>query len=486
MSTQTSDLNTSLTGERPGIRRWLALITISLAQLLVTLDIMVVNIALPSAQNDLGFADASRAWVLTAYTLAFGSLMLFSGRLADRFGRRRMFIIGLVGVGISSGLGGLAPDFGTLVAARAVQGVFAAMLAPTALALVASTFPAGAARARAFGVFGTISMAGGAIGLLLGGVLTDALNWRWTMFIGVFFALLAIVGALAFLDRSQETRRVPIDAISVLAVSLGLIGMVYGFSNAGESSWSSPWTIAPLTIGAVLLAAFVWRQTRIDSPLLPLHVLADRDRVASLIGVFITMGGLLATIFFAMSFVQNVLGWSTITTGLAFLPQPVAVSIASIVVGPRLIRLLGPKVVVPLALTLGAIGVGILTQISAQASYTSTVLPSLILIGFAGGLFFPTANSLATRGVPADEIGVMSAVVSTSQQVGGTIAVAVVNTVAALATAAYATRTGVDSTSTDAVIPGLVAAFWWTGGIFLFGAIATGILLRRKNQAVGR
>jgi MFS family permease len=385
-------------------------------------------------------------------------------------------------VGISSGLGGLAPDFGTLVAARAIQGVFAAMLAPTALALVASTFPAGPARARAFGVFGTISMAGGAIGLLLGGVLTDALNWRWTMFIGVFFAVAAVVGAFAFLDRHRETTRVAIDAPSVLMVSLGLLGLVFGFSNAADNGWASVWTIAPLAAGVVLLALFVRRQTRIDAPLLPLHIFADRDRVASLVGVFVTMGGLLATIFFAMSFVQNVLGWGTIATGLAFLPQPVAVGVASIVIGPRLNRLLGQKIVVPAALTLGAVGVLFLTMIGPDASYAATVLPALILIGFAGGLFFPTANSLATRGIPTGEIGVASAVVSTSQQVGGTMAVAVVNTVAALTTAGFAASAGADPSSIAAVVPGLVAAFWWIIGIFLLGAVATGFLLRRKND----
>lgn len=484
MATPTTADSTSV--DSPGMRRWFALITISLAQLLVTLDIMVVNIALPSAQEELGFADANRAWVLTAYTLAFGSLMLFSGRLADRFGRRRMFIIGLVGVGVSSGLGGLAPDFGTLVAARAIQGVFAAMLAPTALAMVASTFPTGPARARAFGVFGTISMAGGAIGLLLGGVLTDSLNWRWTMFIGVIFAGLALVGAFAFVDGKGETRRVAIDAVSVVTVSLGLVGLVYGFSNAGLGSWGSVWTIVPLGIGLALLALFVWRQTRIASPLLPLGLLGDRDRIAALIGVFVAMGGLLATIFFAMSFVQNVLGWSTIATGFAFLPQPVAVSVASIVIGPPLNRWLGPKIVVPLALALGSVGVLILTSLSAESSYFTTVLPAMLLIGLAGGLFFPTANSLATRGIQPDQIGVVSAVVSTSQQIGGTVSVAVVNTVAALATASFAAQTGVTSTSTEAVIPGLVAAFWWICGLFLVGAVATGFLLRTKYQRAGR
>jgi EmrB/QacA subfamily drug resistance transporter len=483
MSTATESVEQVEAATPTGARRWLALVTTSLAQLLITLDIMVVNVALPSAQRELHFDDASRAWVLTAYTLAFGSLMLFTGRLADRFGRRRMFLIGLIGVGIASAVGGLAPTFGILVASRAVQGVFAAMLAPTALALVASAFPAGPNRARAFGVFGTVSMAGGAIGLLLGGVLTATLGWRWTMFIGVAFAVVAIIGGIAFIDRNHETRAVRIDALSVVTVSLGLLGLVYGFGNAGEQGWDSPWTIASIAVGVVLIVAFVVRQALIPDPLLPLRILRDRDRVAALAGVFLTMGGLLSLVFFSMIFVQSVLGWSTITTGIAFLPQPLAVALASLVLGPRLNRLLGPKVVLPLALLLGAAGALILTGVTPSTPYAASVLPALVLVGLAGGLFFPTANGLATRGIAVDDIGIGSAVVSTSQQVGGTIAVAVINTVTALAGAAYVASHHVAPTDVASITAGMAPAFWWIAGLFALGAVICAVLLRRRASA---
>ncbi|MFJ8062737.1 MFS transporter [Streptomyces sp. NPDC096142] len=465
----------------PASRNWWALGSMGLAQLLVTLDIMVVNVALPAVQKDLEFSDTNRSWVLTSYTLAFASLMLFSGRLADRFGRRRVFVTGLVGFAAASALGAAATTFGALIAARAVQGVFAALLAPTALALVAVTFPTGRARARAFGAFGafgTISMAGGTIGLILGGILTQFLNWRWTMLIGVIFAAMAVVGALAFIDRDHETRPVRIDPLSVLSVSPGLLCLVLGFTEAGEQSWSAAATLVPLALGALLIAVFVLRQTRIPAPLLPLRLLADRTRAASVIGVFLSMAGQLSAVYFGMAYVQDVLGWSAVATGIAFLPQPMSTALASLVIGPRLGRRMGPANLIPAALVLGAGGALLLSSVTTHSPYAGTVLPGLVLIGLSGGLFFPTANALSTRGIAPGEIGVGSAVVSTSQHTGGTLGIAIVSTAASLARSGYAHGHHINTAATSAVLSGLVAAFQWTAVIFAIGTLITALALR--------
>jgi EmrB/QacA subfamily drug resistance transporter len=468
-----------------GARRWLGLVSISIAQLLVTLDIMIVNIALPSVQADLDFSDASRAWIVTAYTLAFGSLMLISGRLADRLGRRTMFIIGLFGFAAASAIGGLASSFEVLVAARAIQGAFAAMLAPSALALVAITFPTGPARGRAFGIFGAISMAGGAIGLILGGLLTEFSSWRWTMFVGVIFAVPAILGALAFLDADRNTNAVRIDIASVLLVCLGLLGVVYGFTNAGEESWASLMTYLPLSIGLLLLVFFFVRQARIETPLLPLHILADRSRAGSFVSVLLAMAALLASVFFSMVYVQTALGWTSVATGLAFLPQPIAVIVASVFLRPRLNRRFGPKVLIPLSFLLGCLHALVATTISPTASYISTILPGLVLLGLGGGLFFPTANALATSSTKLEEVGITSAIMSTSQQVGGTLGVAILNTVAGLATAGYAVSANASPSGVEAIVHGFSAAFKGAAMIYAIGAVLTAILLpRRQKEAV--
>lgn len=306
----------------PSRRRWLTLAIVGIAQLMVVLDATVVNIALPSAQADLGFSDGDRQWVVTAYSLAFGSLLLLGGRLSDLFGRKRTFITGLIGFAAASALGGAAPDFGVLVAARALQGVFGALLAPTALAVLTTTFTIPRERARAFGVFGAIAGAGGAVGLLLGGFLTEALDWRWNLYINVAFAIAAIVGTILFVGRVESDGPRPrLDLPGTLLVSAGLFGVVYGFANAETEGWDSPFSWVPLAVAVVLLAAFVLWQRRARHPLLPLTIVTERNRSAAYLSILIAGASMFGIFLFVTYFLQATLRFSPIQTGLAFLPM---------------------------------------------------------------------------------------------------------------------------------------------------------------------
>jgi EmrB/QacA subfamily drug resistance transporter len=465
-----------------GNRRWWVLAALGLAQLMTTLDATVMNIALPTAQAELEFSDANRAWILTAYTLAFGSLLLVSGRLADRFGRRSVLVIGLAGFAIVSAIGGAAVSFEMLVAARAAQGVFAALLAPAALALVTSTFPSGRDRGRAFGIFAAISVAGSTIGLVLGGVLVEFLSWRWTMFINIAFAIPAIIGALLLLPQAAGNRAVRIDAASTITVTLGLLGLVYGFTNAGEDSWSAPLTIASLVLGTAFILVFFLLQPRIANPLLPLRVLRDRDRAGGLLAMLVGFAGLLAVIFFSVYYVQGVLGWTAIQTGVAFLPQPLMLVIGGVFLGPRLNRRFGAKVVIPAGLLIAAVGVLLLLSLDGTSEYGPDILPTLLLLGLGLGLCFPIATGLSTRGLESEDTGVGSALVGTVQQVGGSVGLAVLNTVATTATAAYlAGRAPTAQVTVHAVVDGYDVAYGGAAALFIAAAITAAIVLRRRR-----
>lgn len=296
---------------------------------MVVLDSTIVNIALPSAQQDLGFSDGDRQWIVTAYALAFGSLLLLGGRIADLFGRKMTFLVGLVGFAGASAVGGAAGSFEMLVGARAVQGLFGALLAPAALSLLTTTFTDAKERAKAFGVYGAIAGAGGAIGLLLGGVLTEHLDWRWTLYVNIAFAAVAFAGGAVLLRRSTRDKTAKIDVPGAILVSAGLFCLVYGFSNAETHDWSSAATWGFLAAGAALLAAFTWWQTRSPHPLLPLRVLLDRNRGASFISVLLLGAGMFGVFLFLTYYLQQTLGYTPIETGLAFLPMIAALMIAS-------------------------------------------------------------------------------------------------------------------------------------------------------------
>ncbi len=467
-------------------RRWLILAVIGIAQLMVVLDATIVNIALPSAQGDLGFSDDSRQWIITAYALAFGSLLLLGGRIGDLFGRKWAFIVGLIGFAVASALGGAAQSFGLLVAARALQGVFGAVLAPAALSLLATTFTEPAERGKAFGVFGAIAGSGAAAGLLLGGLLTEWLSWRWCLYVNLLFAAAAAVGAMVLLVNQPHPDRPRIDLPGTLAATLGCFGLVFGFSHAQTASWSSGGTLGSLAAGVVLLTAFVAIQRRVANPLLPLRVVLDRNRGGSYLAVGIAGIAMFGVFLFLTYYLQQNLGFSPIQAGLAFLPMTFAImftaTTANIVVLPRF----GPRRLVTGGMLLAAAGMLILTQLQVSSGYASHVLPALLVAGVGFGLIFAPAFSGATLGVHPRDAGVASAMVNTAQQIGGSIGTALLSTLAASAATSFAEgRQPSRGLAAEAAVHGYTTAFWWSAGIFVAGALICVALLRPGVAAVG-
>src|ERR1700677_3013140 len=310
-------------------RRWLILAVVCLGQLMVVLDATVVNIALPTAQHDLAFNNADRQWVVTAYSLAFGGLLLLGGKLSDLVGRKRMLIIGMVGFAAASAFGGAAQNFAMLLIARAVQGGFGAMLAPAALSTLTVTFTNPAERGKAFGVFGAIAGAGGAIGLLLGGVLTEYLSWRWCLYVNVVFSLVAVTAAIRLLNRDNPDTDTHIDLLGTVFVVAGLVCVVYGLSEADTKSWSSPLTISLLVVGFILLALFVVTERRVEHPLLPLRIILNRFRGGAYLAVGLAGIGMFAIFLFLTYYLEEILRYSPVITGVAFLPMIGALILSS-------------------------------------------------------------------------------------------------------------------------------------------------------------
>ncbi|WEH13136.1 MFS transporter [Streptomyces sp. VNUA24] len=477
----TADVSPLPSSGTPPRHRWWILTVIGVAQLMVVLDSTIVNIALPSAQKDLGFSDGDRQWVVTAYALAFGSLLLLGGRIADLFGRKSTFLVGLVGFAGASALGGAANSFETLVAARVGQGLFGALLAPAAMSLLTTTFTDPKERARAFGVYGAIAGAGGAVGLLLGGVLTEHLDWRWTLYVNLVFAGAAVLGGALLLRRSTRDETTSLDVPGAVLVGGGLFSLVYGFANAESHDWSSPRTWGWLVVGAVLLAAFTVWQTRSSHPLLPLRVLLDRNRGASFISVLISGAGMFGVFLFLTYYLQQSLGYSPIETGLAFLPMTGALMITSALATSVLLPRIGPKPVVPLGMGLAAVGMVWMTSLDLHSSYGMDILPTLVVTGLGLGLVMPPAMSLAVTGVDAEHSGVASATVNAMMQVGGSIGTALLNTLATGAATDY--LTGKDprdpAVQAQAGLEAYSTAYWWSAVFFAVGLVISVILYRR-------
>jgi EmrB/QacA subfamily drug resistance transporter len=468
-------------------KRWWILAIIAIAQLMVVLDATIVNIALPSAQADLGFSDANRQWIVTAYALAFASLLLLGGRIADLFGRKPAFLVGVVGFAVASALGGAATGFGMLVTARALQGVFGALLAPSALSLLNTTFTDARERARAFSVYGAIAGAGGAVGLLLGGVLTDALDWRWTLYVNVAIAVVAFAGGWILLGNHRDAAGSKLDVPGTVLVAAGLFSLVYGFSNAETHHWGSPLTWGYLTAGGLLLAAFAWWQTRTAHPLLPLRVLLDRNRGASYLAVLITGAGMFGVFLFLTYYLQLNLGFSPTKTGVAFLPMVGALMVTAQLGTTVLLPRIGPKTVIPLGFAVATAGMAWLTGIGLGSHYASAVLPQVVVIGVGLGLVMPPAMQLATGGVAAEDAGVASATVNAMQQVGGSIGTALLNTLAASAATDYLTgKNPADKlVRAQATIESYTTAFGWSAVLFAAGAVVAFLLYRRGTQQAG-
>jgi EmrB/QacA subfamily drug resistance transporter len=467
-------------------KRWLILAVIGIAQLMVVLDATIVNIALPSAQHDLGFSNDSRQWIVTAYALAFGSLLLLGGRLGDLFGRKWTFIAGLAGFAGASALGGLAGSFGVLVGARALQGVFGAVLAPSALSLLATTFTRPDERGKAFGVFGAIAGSGAAVGMLLGGVLTEWLSWRWCLYVNLFFAAAAILGGLSLLVNQPHPQRPRLDIPGTIVASLGLFGLVYGFSHAETTSWGDPVTLGALGAGAALLAIFVALERRVAHPLLPLRVVLDRNRGGAYLAVGISGIAMFGVFLFLTYYLQQVLGFSPIQAGLGFLPLSAAIMVTATTANTVVLPRVGPRWLTTGGMLLAAAGMLILTGLGVDSSYASHVLPALLISGVGFGLIFAPSFQGATLGVAASDSGVASAMVNTAQQIGGSIGTALLSTIAASAATAFATAHGPSAAlAAQAAVHGYTVAFGWSAAIFLFGAVVSGTLLRSGVARAG-
>ncbi|MEU8836303.1 MFS transporter [Streptomyces sp900116325] len=453
-------------------RRWAALLFISIAQLMVILDSAIMNIALPSAQSALHFSDGGRQWVITAYGLAFGGLLILGGRLSDVLGRKRTFTIGLIGFALASALGGAATNLGVLLIARAGQGVFGALLAPSALSLISLTFTNPKERAKAFGIFGAIATAGGALGLLLGGVLTQYLNWRWSMLVNIPIAVIGIIGAITVVqDIPTEGKRTRLDIPGAILASLGLVALVFGFAEAESRGWSSGLTVTMLVASVILLIAFVGLEAKTESPLLPLHILTERNRAGSYLSVGLAVISMFGMFLFLSYYLQLVKGYSPSETGVAFLPLAAAQAIGSMFIATRLSGRMRPGVLMSSGYLVTAVGVLLLALLQKDSSYTLLAIAEVIT-GLGIGTAFMPSMSLGTHGVEPRYAGVASAMVGASQQIGGSVGTALLNTIAASSTAAYVLSHAHAKTSTDtALVHGFSTAYWWAVGFLLLSAL---------------
>jgi EmrB/QacA subfamily drug resistance transporter len=423
----------------------LALVLISIAQLMVVLDGTIVNIALPFIQHDLHIATANLRWVVTGYALAFGSLLLLGGRLGDLFGRRRVFMIGLVVFGVASLLGGLSTNETLLLSARAFQGLGAALASPAALALITTTFPAGPARNRAFAVYAAMSGVGAAVGLLLGGWLTglDSVfglgvdGWRLTLLINAPIGVITALLAPRFLAES-ESHPGELDLPGAVTGTLGLLGLVYGLSRAGTNGWGDIWTIVSLVVGVGLLVFFVFMEQRLSHPLLPIRIFTNRTRAASFVAMFFAPAAMFAMFFYLSQYIQNVMGYSPIKAGVAFLPFCFGL-VAAAGISSNLINRINPRYLSGIGTLMAAVALFGFSRLpfdttlpihDVTGSYWSNIFPYILLMSFGMGLTFVPLTLTAVHHLRNEDSGIGSGVLNTMQQVGGALGLSLLGTVA--------------------------------------------------------
>ena len=487
-------------GAPPDPRRWIALAVLGAAQLMIVLDGSIVNIALPSAQDDLGISNADRQWVVTAYTLAFGALLLLGGRIADYTGRKRTFLVGLLGFAGASAIGGLAPNQELLFTARALQGAFAALMAPAALSLITVTFIEPKERAQAFGVFGALSGGGAAIGLIVGGILTEYASWRWCLGVNVPVALIVAAAAVPFVHESKAHGDTRYDIPGVLLATTGLFSLVYGFTEAARAKhpedptstavqgWGAPTTLMFLAAAVVLLVAFVLWERRAANPMLPLRVVLDRNRGGSYLIFLLVGAGLFAMFLFLTYYFQINLGYSPLNSGWAFLPFSGGIILAAGVVAQLLPRV-GPRPILIVGLSLAVVGMLLLTRVGQDSSYWTHVLPSEILLSVGmAGVFIP-ASSTALVGVGSHDAGVASAVLNTSQQIGGSLGTALLNTLFAGAVTAFLAENATSPTQVQKLVPsalihGYHVAFFWASVLLAAGLVVALLVVNARKEDV--
>jgi EmrB/QacA subfamily drug resistance transporter len=462
-------------------RRWLALGVIATAQLMVVLDASIVTIALPSAQHALSISVADRQWVLTAYTLSFGGLLLLGGRIADYAGRKTIFIIGLLGFAGASALGGAAIDAGMLLGARALQGAFAALLAPAALSLISVTFVEVKERATAFAVYGAISGGGVAVGLIAGGLLTEYASWRWCLLVNAPLAVAAALAAVPVVRESKAVVRTSYDTSGAVTVTAGLAALVYGFAKAASGGWASVGTLAFLAAATSLLAAFVIIEMRAKDPLLPMRVILERNRGGSFLSSLMAAASLLGMFLFLTYYFQGTLGYSPLKSGLAFLPFSAGIIVAAAASG-RLLPRAAPRLLATAGLGSAILGMLWLSLVTPRSSYAGRVLPAEILLSLGMGLALVVLSSTALYQVPAGDAGVASALVNATQQVGNSLGIALLNTVAASAAAYAAARAPSRATAAAAQVHGYAVGFL-AGAGFLTAALLSALILITATRA---
>jgi EmrB/QacA subfamily drug resistance transporter len=467
--------------------RWAVLALLGVAQLMVVLDATIVNIALPSAQSALHFSTDNRQWIITAYALAFGSLLLLGGKLGDLFGRKWTLIGGLIGFAVASAIGGFSQSFGMLVAARALQGAFGALLAPSALGLLTVTFQGSPDRPKAFGIFSAIAAGGASVGLLLGGVLTQTISWRWCLYVNLLIAVPTAIIAFRLLRNERQPNRAPIDLPGVAIASGGLFALVFGFSHAETSSWSNPITIAALAASAVLLTGFIALERRVEHPLLPLHIVRDRARGGAYASIALAGSAVFGVFLFLTYYMQQNLGYSPLATGLAFLPMTAMIVLTATTVQTRVLHRTGARPLVAAGMTLGVIAMLLLTQLTPHGAYVTHVLPSLLLVGAGMGCIFAPAFSTATLGVKSTDAGIASAMVNTSQQVGGSVGTALLSTIFASAAASFiSVHAKTAGLANAASIHGYTTAFEWAAALFGIGLLVALFVLPSDGVARAR
>ncbi|HEX3946271.1 MAG TPA: MFS transporter [Acidimicrobiales bacterium] len=466
----------------PDPRRWLALAVIAVAQLMVVLDASIVTIALPSAQRALHISVDNRQWVVTAYTLAFGGLLLLGGRIADFMGRKRMFVIGLLGFAAASALGGAAQDSAMLFGARALQGAFAALMAPAALSLITVTFTKPAERAKAFGVYGAIAGGGAANGLIAGGVLTQYATWRWCLLVNIPISILAAGFAVRLVKESRAEGNTRYDIPGAVAATLGLVSLVYGFTKATTDGWGSPTTLGFLVAAVLLLGIFVLIEQRTTHPLLPMRVVLDRNRGGAYLLSFLAPMAMLGMFLFLTFYFQGTLHYSALKSGFAFLPFSAGIILGA-GVASKLLPKVGPRVLLVGGMVAAAVGCGLLTQIGVDSSFVVHILPTEIIMSVGLGLAFVPMSSTALIGVSPHDAGVASAALNMNQQVGGSLGTALLNTIYATAAAGFIAAHGHSvATVAEAQVHGYTVGFWISTALLAAAALVALVFIRASKD----
>jgi EmrB/QacA subfamily drug resistance transporter len=479
---EASGIPSAATSE-PNPRRWIALSVIAIAQLMVVLDATIVNVALPRAKEDLGITTADQQWMVTAYTLAFGGLLLLGGRIADYWGRKRTFLVGAVGFALASALGGFAQNGPMLFGARALQGTFGALLAPASLALLTVLFTEARERAKAFAVYGAIAGGGSAVGLVLGGVLTEYASWRWCLLVNIPIAVLALALAIPLVPESRAHGDTTYDVPGAVVVTLGLTSLVYGFTKAAQDGWDAFATIAFIVAGVVMLAVFVLIEQRTKNPLLPLRIVLDRNRGGAYLTSLLVGAGLFGAFLFLTLYLQFVLGYSPVKAGSAVLPVTAGVLISA-AAASNLVPRVGPKPLMIVGPILAAVGMFMLRFIGLDTSYWTHLMPAQLLLGLGLGFTFVPLSSLALVGVPDHDAGAASATLNATQQVGGSLGTALLNTIATSAIAAYIAGHMVPNqppsqlVQLEAQVEGYSTAFTWAAGLILSAAVITAVFVK--------